>query len=372
MSTPTAPSHVDIRTMAPKASALSAIERELRTLWQSAAESAEAGRGAAVTRTCLANLVVLVHERDAAEQATTVIDQLTDIYPNRAIVVTALPGPPALAAWVQAHCKLPAPGRPQVCGEQITVEASGEATVHIPGVVLPLLVPDVPVVLWLPRGEPSEHPAAAKLTDVVDRLIVDSATFTAPEHGLAAILGLLDADTGVSDLAWARLTAWRELLAQFFDDPAMLAHLAEVEDVRLTIPHQPGATPDRSQALLLVGWLATRLGWRVAEDGARLLRPDGGPIALEMSPLERPEQWPDRLLAVAIGCRRAQFSVARIADSDTAVARAKAEGRWPIDRTVRLDRLDDAALLAGELRLLGRDRSFEEALRLATALASRV
>jgi glucose-6-phosphate dehydrogenase assembly protein OpcA len=368
MITPPARSHIDVR----------AIERELSALWQSAADQAEAGRAAPVTRTCLVNLVVVTGGRAGAAQATRVVEALTGIYPNRAIVAAMLTdepreaAAPALDAWVQAHCQLPAPGRPQVCGEQITIEARGEAAQHVYGVVLPLLVPDVPVVIWLPSGEPAAHPAVPKLADVADRVIVDSATFAAPEQGMAAVAALLDADTTVSDLAWARLTVWRDLVAQFFDAPAMRRHLSEVERVQLSVPEVDGRF-DRSQALLLLGWVASQLGWRLSADRPpRFARPDGGEVSVEIARVGRAQPTPDHLAGVVLACSHAQFAVERTAGGETIATRVKAEGMWPLQRSVPVERLTDAALLAGELQLLGRDRIFERALRVAALLADRV
>ena len=78
-------------------------------------------------------------------------------------------------------------------------------------------------------------------------------------------------------------------------------------------------------------------------------------VVVMVSQPTRAEVGPERLAAIAISCRRAQFSVARTAAADTVVTRVRAEGMWPIQRTVRLERLDITALLAGELQLLGRD-----------------
>ncbi|MFO7168834.1 MAG: glucose-6-phosphate dehydrogenase assembly protein OpcA [Chloroflexota bacterium] len=356
---------------------LRAIERELTGLWQSAAESAVAGHSAPVTRTCLANLVVLTSDRAEARRATETIDRLTAVYPNRAIVAAALPdthadrgGAPAIDAWVQAHCQIPAPGRPQVCGEQITIEAHGDAADHIPGIVLPLLVPAVPVALWLPRGEASAHPVAAKLADVADRLIVDSSTFTRGHASLTELVSLLDGDTSVSDLSWARLTIWRELVAQFFDAASMRRHLAEIERVRLGVPERPGEPLDRTAALLLAGWLAYRLGWSVVSGGAemRLRGPGGAEVTVEVVAAPADDSG-ERLAEVTISCRQATFSVERVPGTDSALTRVEAEGMWPIARSVRMERLETAELLAGELRLLGRDAGFEGALRLAARLA---
>ena len=76
----------------------------------------------------------------------------------------------------------------------------------------------------------------------------------------------------------------------------------------------------------------------------------------------------DRLATVTLECARGRFSVGRADAPDAAVARADVEGMLPLQRVVCLERMDEAALLAEELRLLGRDRGFEGALRLATEL----
>lgn len=351
-----------------------AIERELTALWKQATEPGEGGEQATVTRTCVLNLVIITRGGLAAQQATETVARLTARHPNRAIVVGAAPEAQedAMDAWVQAHCQMPGPGRPQVCCEQITIEARGAALARVPGTVLPLLVPDVPVMLWYPRGEPFDDPSFVRLSALADRIIVDSATFAAPEAGQARLAGLLDSDTAISDLNWSRLTPWRELAAQFFDAPAMLPHLSEIERVAVEYEARAGEATDRSQALLLAGWLASRLGWRVAavpeqydtRTTLRLAR-GGDTIQIELRPAEPKQDALDRVAALAIECRRARFAITRGDGPDGAVARAEVEGMQPLERKVRLERLDEAELIAEELRLLGRDRTFESALRAA-------
>src|SRR5262245_19357104 len=243
-----------------------AIERELNELWRHAAASESGERRNTVTRTCVLNLVVLTGSNRTAQRVTETIAQLTERHPNRAIVISAVPDAqePLLDAWVQTHCRMPGPGRPQVCCEQITIEARGAAVPYVPGTILPLLVPDVPVMLWWPRGEPFDNSIFARLSSLADRVIVDTATFAAPEAGLARLAGLIGGDTAISDLAWTRLTPWRELAAQFFDAAAMLPHLDEIHSVTVDYEAQPGAMHDRTQALLLIGWLGSRLGWQLA------------------------------------------------------------------------------------------------------------
>jgi glucose-6-phosphate dehydrogenase assembly protein OpcA len=376
-----------------------AIERELNDLWKQLAEGQNDEAHQAVTRTCVLNLIVVTGGGRAAERATETVAQLTSRHPNRAFVISAAPNArkDVLDAWVQTHCQMPSPGRPQVCGEQISIEARGAAVDRVPGTLLPLLVPDVPVMLWWPRGEPSDDPRFLKFADYVDRVIVDSATFAKPEAGLVRLAALLSsaspnhsaeaeaadrsagASAAISDLAWSRLTPWRELTAQFFDAPALVPHLAEISRVTVEYEAHDGAAGDRSQALLLLGWLAARLGWRPGEAPGeqsgitrlRMAAANGDPIAIELRPAAPADDLLDRLSALTIECRRARFSVARDAAPDCAVARSEVEGMQPIQRKVRLERLDQASLIGEELRLLGRDQAFEMALKVAAKLIER-
>jgi glucose-6-phosphate dehydrogenase assembly protein OpcA len=365
-----------------------AIERELNDLWRQLAEDETDERHQAVTRTCVLNLIVVTSGGKAAERATETVAKLTGRHPNRAFVISAAPNArkDMLDAWAQTHCQMPSPGRPLVCGEQITIEARGAAVDRVPGTLLPLLVPDVPVMLWWPRGEPSDDPRFRRFADIVDRVIVDSATFAAPEAGLARMAELLypshagsGPGTAISDLSWSRLTPWRELTAQFFDAPALLPHLAEIARIAVDYEARAGEVADRSQALLLVGWLAARLGWHTSGPpteqagitSLRLAAANGDPIAVELRPAEPSDDALDRLAGLTIECRRARFSIARDVTPYCAVARAEVEGMQPIQRKVRLERLDQAELIGEELRLLSRDETFEAVLKVAAALIPR-
>src|SRR5262249_46638676 len=331
------------------------------------------------TRTCVLNLIVVTGGGKAAEHATETVAKLTGRHPNRAFVISAAPSArkDVLDAWAQMHCQMPSPGRPLVCGEQISIDARGAAVDRVPGTLLPLLIPDVPVMLWWPRGEPLGDPRFLKFADMVDRVIVDSATFALPEVGLARMANLLGVGTTISDLAWSRLTPWRELTAQFFDAPALIPHLSEVIRVRVDYEAHSGEPTDRSQALLLVGWLAARLGWRVAAPPGEhsgvttlhLAAADGDPITVELRPAEPVDDLLDRISALTIESRRARFTVARAKTPDCAVTPSGGAGMQPIQRKVRLERLDEAALIGEELRLLGHDQTFETVLKVTAELA---
>jgi glucose-6-phosphate dehydrogenase assembly protein OpcA len=356
-----------------------AIERELNELWKQANDSHNGDKRHSATRTRVLSLIVVTRGDQAAEQATETIAKLTTRHPHRAIVVNAIPHSPKdqLDVWVQAHCQLPQPGRARVCGEQITIEARGAAIDRVPNTILPLLVPDVPVMLWWMRGEPFDDPRFAKFGDLVDRMIVDSATFSRPEAGLARMATLLESGIRISDLSWSRLTPWRELTAQFFDAPAQVAHLDELTQVAVDYEAEPNAN-DRSQALLLVAWLATRLGWRAAGPASQrgsittlaMRRANTSEVTITLRPTKPNEDVLDRLAALTLESPRAKFSVERDRTPHCAVARAEIAGMPPLTRKVHLEQLDEAELIGEELRLLGQDQTFAEVLRVAAALVA--
>jgi glucose-6-phosphate dehydrogenase assembly protein OpcA len=141
--------------------------------------------------------------------------------------------------------------------------------------VAPLLVPDVPVFLWWKDIPNYGDRLFARLTGMADRVVIDSASFDRPHEDLRRLAGLLvGGRLRLSDLNWGRLTSWRALVAGFWDVADYRASLARIE--KIVIEYDP---PDRShdeiapKALLALGWIASRLGWEVADGGATF---DGG------------------------------------------------------------------------------------------------
>jgi glucose-6-phosphate dehydrogenase assembly protein OpcA len=166
------------------------------------------------------------------------------------------------------------------------------------------------------------------------------------------------------------------LIAQFFDAPSMLPHLGEIERVTVEYEALPGQAPDRTQALLLTGWLAAQLGWtprgtleeRGAGAAVEMTRRDGAVVRIELHPAAPKEDLLDRLASVTLDAARARFSITRGTRLDCAVALSQVEGRGPLGRVVRLERLEEAGLISEELRLFGRNQGFETPLRIAAAL----
>jgi glucose-6-phosphate dehydrogenase assembly protein OpcA len=377
---------------------IGAIERELRQLWK---ENAAGASGQAVTRALTLNLVARATDSATADMVSDVAQRLTASHPNRTVLCVLQPAAePHLEAYVQANCLLAGPGIPQVCGEQITIDARGAAAAQVASLVLPLLVPDLPTALWLPGPAPFADPILPRLRGLIDRLIVDSRQFADPARDLAAMAAFDSAEResgpgarppALSDLGWGELTCWRELTAQFFDTRPFLPHLHRIDRVEVDYVAD-GPRPNPIAGLLAAGWLASRLGWAPLEDTLsveghalrlHLRRPAVGVgpsairlVTVDLRPVPRPALGrPDGIAALrlrALDGVLADFSVERADEPGFAVTTASVAGMAPLRRLARCEEGNTADLVAAELRLLSRDRTFSAALRAAGVFAARL
>jgi glucose-6-phosphate dehydrogenase assembly protein OpcA len=257
-----------------------AIERELQALWRGRAEARkrEAPNGKPLGRTLLHSLVVFAPDPAAAAQAQQVIAAISPHQPGRMILLSSQTAGQAgldFQAAVRLHCVAPESGQEPVCCEQVILSFSGtDAARRLPGAVLPLLVANVPSFLYWTKGNPFRHPILRDLEPAIDRLIVDSLTFAAPDLDLSDVTtAVQDAHfhTIISDLSWARLAAWRYQTAQIFDAANMRPYLKRVQHARLSYY---AGTP--VLAWLFGGWLAARLGWRCVERNPQGAQYSGG------------------------------------------------------------------------------------------------
>lgn len=130
-------------------------------------------------------------------------------------------------------------------GESILLRISGELTKHAESVVLPLLLPDSPVVVWWP-GRPPADPSADAIGQLAGRRLTDAEATGSPIRSLKAVArNYVPGDT---DLSWTRLTPWRALLAAALDQSAGKVTGGTVV--------AGGSNP---AAALLVAWLESRL-----------------------------------------------------------------------------------------------------------------
>lgn len=248
------------------------IERELAALWRDASKRSR--HHDQVTRACSWNLVVHCGDDATYAAARPIVDQAVRYVPSRTLMLKPRPNAPApdgkeVEAWVSAACQVASGGGGKLlCTEEITIESRGpEGVAHLPGLVRALTVPDVPTALYWAGAPPTSSSALRILLAGVDRLVFDTQALPEGVEGgltkVAHVGGMLDG-LALADLAWLRTASMRSVIASLFDAPVGPAPLDRLKRVR--VQTTPRGVP---AAKLLIGWLASRLGWGTPERAER-------------------------------------------------------------------------------------------------------
>ena len=180
--------------------------RQIDELWASLADHSP-GTEQALMRACSLTLLVLVNEEDDVADLSETLAELMQSHPSRAILIrVAAGGDERLKADVKAHCWMPMGRRQQICSEQIEIEVSERTASDLPSVLLPLIVSDLPVVLWCRSERVARLPVFKQLSAFAARLIVDVREFRGSRDALSWLSDLSRSASCVTDLSWARLT----------------------------------------------------------------------------------------------------------------------------------------------------------------------
>ena len=138
--------------------------------------------------------------------------------------------------------------------ENVVVELGDRHLDDLFTIADPLVVSDLPTLLWSPHGH---HEVLSQLLGLSQAILLDSVDEPVPAEALERACELANS-VYVVDLAWLRSMPWRERVAAVFDPPALRRELQTITEV--TVRHHPSSTV---AALLFAGWMASRLDWSV-------------------------------------------------------------------------------------------------------------
>jgi hypothetical protein len=295
---------------------------------------AHAGRGAehGVLRACSMTLVVLAGSGDGQELGETLAELMTE-HPARAIVVRLAPqAQEALEARTLVQCWRPFGRRRQICCEQVEIVCAPEGAAEARRLLLGLLVADLPVTVWVREPRWLEVSGAASLFEIAGKVIVDGGRMAAAE-ALRKLNGLTEGAR--ADLAWTRITRWRELVRMLAGGRALRSAAIGYAGPELPV-----------SALYLGAWLRNAYGERLRLD-------------LESEGPGRPPAGHGLIRTLTLGGAAGEISLRRPPGVNVD---ACAEGRMA---RYRFPLFTPQHLLRAELGVLGQDPSFE--LALATA-----
>jgi glucose-6-phosphate dehydrogenase assembly protein OpcA len=222
-----------------------AIEAALRELLH---ERHVADRALAPAR--VLNLIVVV-DRERKEEISKRLDRVGRYHASRTILCSVEPGRQGLDAVAVIAYDDGGDGALRPVRERVEIDLGPDQLSRIDTIADPILVSELPTMLWSPDGHDEAVEALLPLTDVI---LVDSDPHPT-QRGLARAAQLSES-AYVVDLAWLRTTPWRERLASSFDLPERRDALGEL--TQLWIRHRSDSL---ASATLLAGWMATRLEW---------------------------------------------------------------------------------------------------------------
>ncbi|HZB97874.1 MAG TPA: glucose-6-phosphate dehydrogenase assembly protein OpcA [Candidatus Sulfotelmatobacter sp.] len=255
------------------ASGVHAVERELAALH---AEMLRLG-GEEAVRLSVLTLVIMCQDEAGVELAERTVEFLSGSHPARAIVILSNAGASErIDADLSLRCTATNAG--QICTEQVRLTVAGAGTGHLSSIVQPLLVPDVPVYVWLLVG-PDALPAITEdIASISPYVIIDS---NAAADSASSIVHLASEQQRLGDrlclldLAWASTRRWRELTAQAFDGKDVRPFLNHIDQVDV----ECSGDSVTSAGWLIAGWLEDRAreGGSNPTVGVRALRNGAAP-----------------------------------------------------------------------------------------------
>jgi glucose-6-phosphate dehydrogenase assembly protein OpcA len=199
------------------------------------------------------NLVVVL-DREWRGEILNRLENVGRYHASRTILCTVEPG----RDTIDASLALTTGGEHHHVGElalmreRIVLDVGTKHLDNLDTVVDPLVVSDIPTVIWSPHGHSEALDSLLHLSQVV---LIDSVNEPDPRSAVGRAQELAK-EAYIVDLAWLRGTPWRERVASTFDPPQWRDELRRIDSVR--VHHRPDSGV---AGVLFCGWLASRLAW---------------------------------------------------------------------------------------------------------------
>jgi glucose-6-phosphate dehydrogenase assembly protein OpcA len=187
-------------------------------------------------------LIIVIEEESSADEAISAANDASRQHPCR--IIALVRGNTRGASRLDAQIRV---GGDAGASEVIVLGLHGALARDGNSVVIPLLLPDSPVVAWWPKEAPPDVSESA-IGQMAQRRITDAGE--ARNHRTELKRRADTYKPGDTDLAWTRITLWRALLAAALDEP----------------PYEPVVAATVTGAIdspstdLLAAWLARALG----------------------------------------------------------------------------------------------------------------
>ena len=311
-----------------------------------------------------------------------IADEIALRNPCRIISLIPLAGEDTgVKAQVSAYCPIQKQSSSTlVCCEYITITGTAAALERVGGMIPELLIGGLPKFLWWKATPDPNNQLFKRLGDFCDNVIVDSCNFNKPDSDLLSLQELVEKEIPLADLNWGRISGWQELTAEAYDPPQRRNALTEIDKVN--IDYEKG---NPTQALLFLGWLASRLNWRPVsyqkEFGdynitkVKLLAPDQRPIEAELAgvPVADIGDIVGDLIAIRLDSTNPKANCGTLICSETGgcmrmETQGGAQSTGVFQQVTSLSEQKAESLLSKQVQRWGREALFEESLALTVKM----
>ncbi len=304
----------------------------------------------------VATLNLIVH-LDDAERFEWVVDRAMRVaakHPSRLVILDAT----GRTTGVDVSTQTRQASSETVVSERVDVGCADLDAATIKSVTQEISVHDMPTVLWWTGATFAKNETFTTLAELATTVLVDSSGSRSDEETIRELAGFLALHPALvlRDLAFMRLAPWQDMIAQFFDDPALREDLFSITGVDV----ESGSD---AEALYLVGWLGSRLSWEACAPDTFCTR-EGRRVPVRMTVRGERRRVASVTLHSVDSVYRAELS-----DDDENVVRlsvggAKAKPSW----LVPLQNIDNASLIERVILEAPHDSIFSTSLEAVRAL----
>jgi glucose-6-phosphate dehydrogenase assembly protein OpcA len=310
----------------------------------------ESGPGAASTSASVATMNFVVFVDDPAHRVWVLVraQLVAQKHPSRLIVLDST----SAASGVEVSSATRENGGATIVNERVHIGVSTLDHGSIISLTQELSVPDIETVLWWSGARLLQSRTFSGLAQHATTVLVDSSGMARGEETIRELGEFLSRFPSVAlrDLAFMRLAPWQDMIAQFFDDPALREDLFSI--TRLQIESGSDA-----EALYLAGWLGSRLSWEIAERDA--FRDRRG----KTIPFEKIDKGDQRRVQSVVLHAGTSVYRAELSDADPHVVALSIEGtRSRPVRYVPLQNIGNTSLIERAILECSRDEIFETSL----------
>lgn len=258
----------------------SKIESELENIWKKLAEEKK-------MRASIFNLICVTKLSPRTDYFRNIVQKVIEKFPCRVLFITE--DPDATKNYLKtAVSVLFQKQDTEIACDLIDIGVAGKEIEKIPYLILPHFLPDLPIYLLWAEDPTKDHPLFLPLLKYANRVIFDSESADSLLTFSEKLLWIKHQMGGdVADLNWARTEGFRDLIVSAFDTKERVDALLNSSHIK--IGYNAKETEFfghlKIQAMYLLSWLSTRLGWSLKEVSQDLhfqFARKGGSVAAEI------------------------------------------------------------------------------------------